>query len=319
MTMEISHDHDYLFRLTDKAINAVLYALGTSRGQFTSASEVIAACNLTNVEPVLNFFKQADLLNDDYSFSEIGKELFEIIFIFSDDLSVNNRIAQILLQNPVINLILQSFYGRGKVGVEQLRTLLNYHNVGTCELVYNDVISLLTLLNKYGIAVYDKKNKLFYIKLAGDSVAPISQYYINPDTPYSNIYNMRKVIRSCCGKIYWIDKHFRKEGFEMLVDGLPYEGVESVTIISGTDNLTASAKADYTNLQAELSQRSIALNWRTINDSAFKWHDRWLVADNQCHNIPPVLAIVRGQRAEILLTKERLDVQPFIIESHPVI
>lgn len=129
---------------------------------------------------------------------------------------------------------------------------------------------------------------------------------------------MRKVIRACRGDVYWIDKHFRKEGLEMLIDGLPYQGVKSVTIISGKDNLTASAKSDYFILQTELAQRQIVLNWRVIENSAFKWHDRWLVADNQCHNIPPVLAIIRGQRSEILSTEERLDIQPFFAESIPV-
>lgn len=104
----------------------------------------------------------------------------------------------------------------------------------------------------------------------------------------------------------------------MLVDGLPCQGVKSVTIISGKDNLTESAKTDYINLQTELVQRQIALNWRTIDNNSFKWHDRWLVADNQCYNIPPVLAIIRGQRAEILKTKKRLDVHPFWAESIPV-
>ena len=104
----------------------------------------------------------------------------------------------------------------------------------------------------------------------------------------------------------------------MLIDGLPFQGVTSVTIISGTVNITASAKTDYLNLQAELSKRQITLNWRAIDNTTFKWHDRWLVADNQCHNIPPVLAIIRGQRAEILSTTERLDVHTFIAESTPV-
>ena len=119
---------------------------------------------------------------------------------------------------------------------------------------------------------------------------------------------IEKVIRACRGDVYWIDKHFRKEGLEMLIDGLPYQGVKSVTIISGKDNLTASAKSDYFSLQTELAQRQIVLNWRVIENSAFKWHDRWLVADNQCHNIPPVRAIIRGQRSEILSTEERLDI-----------
>ncbi len=315
-----TNTHDYLFRLTDKAISAVLYDVGTARDRAAlSATEACADCEIPSSEYVLEFFEQAELLQRDrYALSEVGKALFEITYIFPDNVAANDCMAQILVKNPVVNLIAQVFYGRGKVGVEQLRVLLNYHGVSSSEVEYSEVVSLLTLLNRYGVLVYDKKNKAFCVKLSGNVIAPIRQYYITPDTPYSNIYNMRKIIRSCQGDVYWVDKHFRKEGFEMLVDGLPYEGIKSVTIISGTDNLTASAKADYTALQTELAQRQIVLSWRTIGNGSFKWHDRWLVADNQCHNIPPVLAIIRGQRAEMLETCERLDVQPFMVESTPV-
>lgn len=308
------HNHDYLFAVTDKDIRAVLYDVGTARdsGDHKSA-------DMCQYEPVFSFLEQAGLLKEErYALSEDGKKLFELLYIFPDDVAANTRIMEILLRNPVVNLLCQSFYGRGKIGTEQLRTLLNYHGVGSKEIDYSNVVALLALLNKYGIVVYDKKNKAFTVKNVSDSVEPVSQYYVCPDTPFSNIYNMRKVIRACRGDVYWIDKHFRKEGLEMLIDGLPYQGVKSVTIISGKDNLTASAKSDYFSLQTELAQRQIVLNWRVIENSAFKWHDRWLVADNQCHNIPPVLAIIRGQRSEILSTEERLDIQPFIAESIPV-
>lgn len=308
--MSKTHNHDYLFQLTDKDIRSVLYNVGTAHNR-CKQEEIIR-----DYQPAFVFLEQSGLLGmESCELSETGRNLFESLFIFTDEAVANDFMAQILLQNPVVNLLCQSFYGRGKVVVEQLRVLLNYHGVGTKEIDYSGVVSFLSLLNKYGIVVYDKKNKVFTVKKTGDFTEPVSQYYICPDTPYSNIYNMRKVIRACRGNIYWVDKHFRKEGLEILVDGLPYQGVTSVTIISGRDNLTVSAKTDYFNLQAELSQRQIALNWRVIEDTEFKWHDRWLVADNQCHNIPPVLAIIRGQRAEILSTKERLDVQPFIEES----
>ena len=313
--MAEAHNHDYLFAVTDKDIITALYNVGIASDYCDREAEHTQA----QYEPALAFLEQAGLLQEERrALSDTGKELFELLFIFKDIKLASERIVQILLQNPVVNLLCQSFYGRGKVEVEQLRVLLNYHGVGFAEIDYSSAVSLLALLNKYGVVVYDKKNKVFTVKKTGGFIEPISQYFICPDTPYSNIYNMRKVIRSCSGDIYWIDKHFRKEGFEMLVDGLPYQGINSVTIISGTDNLTASAKADYINLQTELAQRQIALSWRTIDNNTFKWHDRWLVADNQCHNIPPVLAIIRGQRAEILATKKRLDVQPFLAESIPV-
>lgn len=313
--MSDAHNHDYLFTVTDKDIRAVIYDVGTARDCCAFKSED----SFVSRESTFAFLDQAGLLQQEsYALSDEGKRLFELLFVFPDEASATEQIAQILLKNPVVNLLCQSFYGRGKISVEQLRILLNYHGVGSKEVDYSDAVALLGMLNKYGIVVYDKKNKLFTVKMTGDFAELVKQYFVCPDTPFSNIYNMRKVIRACRGDIYWVDKHFRKEGFEMLMDGLPYQGVTSVTIISGTDNITASAKNDYLNLQAELSKRQIMLNWRVIDNTTFKWHDRWLVANNQCHNIPPVLAIIRGQRAEILSTTERLDVHPFIAESTPV-
>lgn len=168
---------------------------------------------------------------------------------------------QKLQRNPIVNLVGQVFYGRGKVSNDQLLILLNYHKVADWEIDSKDIVSLLILLNKYDIAVYDKKNRLFYLKEPTGIEEPIKQYYISPSTPFSNIYNMRRVLRSCSGDVYWIDKHFRKEGFEMVLDGLAYEGVKSLTIISGTDNATESAKRDYQLLKQELNERAIALSW----------------------------------------------------------
>lgn len=310
--MTDSCKYDYLFDLNDQEVFEVLYDIGTAREDF----RYLIRQKYSRAETVLTFFSQAHLLQEDgRALSKSGKELFEQAFVFKNAKVAKDLFTQILLQNPVVNLIGQSFYGRGKVSIEQLVSLLNYHQVGSQQIVQARVIALLILLNKFGIVIYDKRNKVFQVRKVGSFTEPIAQYYITPDTPFSNIYNMRKAIRSCKGDIYWIDKHFRKEGFELLIDGLSYEGVKSITIISGSDNLTQSAKTDYVNLKSELYQRGILLTWRCINSNTFKLHDRWLVADNQCYNIPPILSIIRGQRAEILLTKEHLDVQPFMAES----
>lgn len=249
--------------------------------------------------------------NENGSFSEKGKVLFETLYIYANLQEADSQFKNILLENPVVCLIGQVFYGRGKQSLEQLCALLNYHAVSKRDIGAGEVVSLLTLLNRFGILTYDKKNRQFLMREPACSEAVLPQYYIDPSTPFSNIYNLRKVIRTCKGAVFWIDKHFRKEGFEILLDGLPFEGVSSVTIISGKNNLSQSAKSDYFALKAELSARSITLNWRIITCTDFKWHDRWLLADNQCYNIPPVFAVIRGQRSDILQATERLDKEPF--------
>lgn len=317
--------HEYMLCLSDKDLKATLYDLGTmfDHISITDGIPMLHSIRLQQTKAISNgvfgFLMSAEFIDRiNYQLTPTGKSLFELLYIHQDTANADVILKQSLLKNPVVNLVGQVFYGRGKQSVEQLRTLLNYHNIADKEVEYGEVISLLSLLNKFGIVVYDKKNKLFYVKEVNGGESPIQQYYINPNTPFSNIYNLRKVLRACHGSIFWIDKHFRKEGLEILLDGLPFEGITSVTIISGTDNLTQSAKSAYTTLKIELASRSIVLNWRIVTDNEFKWHDRWLLADNQCYNIPPVLAIIRGQRSDILQTKSMLDPTPFIDVSIPL-
>lgn len=101
-----------------------------------------------------------------------------------------------------------------------------------------------------------------------------------------------------------MDKHFRKEGFEIIADGLPAETITSITIISGIENCNERARSDYKLLKDELANRGIPLSWRSIHDASFlsKWHDRWLIADNLTYNIPPILSILKGQRADMICT-----------------
>ncbi len=318
-------NHEYILCLNDKSIKDTLYDLGTMFDCISTADgiPVFHSSRLQKEKAVpsgvLGFFLNAEIIDGvSCRLTQDGKALFELMYIHMDILKANEVLKQKLLKNPVVNLVGQVFYGRGKQSVEQLRTLLNYHSIADREIEYGDVVSLLVLLNKFGIVVYDKKNKQFNVKEISQEEAPIQQYYINPSTPFSNVYNLRKIVRACRGSIFWIDKHFRKEGLEILLDGLPFEGVSSVTIISGSENVTQSAKADYTALKRELFTRSIQLSWRVIADKEFKWHDRWLLADNQCYNIPPVLAIIRGQRADILQTKIALDTTPFLEASTPI-
>ena len=315
------NESSYIFDISEKEINAVLFDLGSKYDRINALipDKVVLYSERYDIKekPISNSafqgLQQIGFIDDTYyHLTDEGRKYFELKFILKEDATVSTIIKQKLLLNPIVNLIWQVFYGRGKISVEQLKTLLNYHQVANWEIENKEITSLLILLNHYQILTYDKKNQIFYLKEPLNSDNHIKQYFVNPTTPFSNIYNMRKVIRSCIGDIYWVDKHFRKEGLEIILDGLAHENVTSVTIISGAENVTQSAKFEYELLRQELSKRSITLLWRVINDKSFKWHDRWIVSQNMCYNVPPVLSIIRGQRADILKTETSLDVQPFM-------
>lgn len=322
---ENGFDYSYILKVTEKDINSVMYDLATTydrinKGVILQSNTLYSERSLADDKPIpdeiLPFLIDIGFVDDcDHYLTDDGKKYFEILYVLQDKSLADSYIKAKLIINPVVNLIGQVFYGRGKISIEQLRILLNYHKIAECEIESKEITILLALLNRYGIVVYDKKNKLFYLKEQITNEQPLNQYYITPSTPFSNIYNMRKALRVCQGSIYWVDKHFRKEGFEIIVDGLAYDGVKTITIISGMDNVKQNAISDFSMLKEELHNRDIELNWRIINDSSFKWHDRWLVSDNCCYNIPPVLSILKGQRADIIKLDDKLEINPFMKTS----
>ncbi|WP_312701880.1 hypothetical protein [Sedimentibacter sp.] len=265
-----------------------------------------------------NFFIDIDFIEDGILTLK-AKEYYELRFVLDQIEETDLIIQENLINNSIVNLIVQVFYGRGNIKKSQICNLLNLHHVSKELITEGSISSLVVLLNKYSILTYDKKKSIVYVneKLPRKDL-DIKEYFVEPSTPFSNIYNLRKALRTCKGDIYWLDKHFRKEGLEMILDGLSSTEVKTVTIISGTDNLTQSAKSDFVRLRDELKYRNIIVDWRIIDAGDFKWHDRWLISDTNCFNIPPVLALIRGQRSEIIKTESNINIAGFVNESYSI-
>ena len=302
----MGNKHDYLFSVSAKKIDARLLESGSGDSRTDESIDVA----------IDEFFKRSELVDDNCKkLTEEGKELFNIRYVYDDLKEYEERIADILIINPVVVLICQSFWGRGKIRIEQLLYLLASNDVCTRKILYSDVVSLLVLLNHYNIVAYDKRNKSFSVKRIKESDVLTAQYYIVPNTPFSNKFNLKKIIQGCEGHLFWIDKHFRKEGLDFIFDGSLNSKITAITIISGCDNVTQSAKSSFFDLKTELLEMGISCEWRVIRDKSFMFHDRWLLSDNLCYNIPPILAIIRGQRSELLKTKQFPDIELFLESS----
>lgn len=315
----------YILNITSKAINEYIYELGSKYHRVLKDNYNDKYFMVNDEEIVENKAIQIESYDFfmDINFIEEGiltlkaKEYYELRFVLDNIEETDLIIQEYLLNNAIVNLIVQVFYGRGNINKLQICNLLNLHHISKEPITEESISSLIVLLNKYSILTYDRKKRIVYVneKLPRKNLT-IKEYFIEPSTPFSNIYNLRKAIRACKGDIYWIDKHFRKEGLEMIIDGLSSTEVKTVTIISGTDNLTQSAKADFLRLHDELKDRNIIADWRIIDDGDFKWHDRWLISDTNCFNIPPVLALIRGQRSEIIKTESDINVTEFVNKSY---
>lgn len=241
-----------------------------------------------------------------------GKSLFQNLYVLNEADYAVSMIKDDLENNPIVKLMYQVFYVKEKVSKENLSNLLNLHQITDSETIKKSLGKYLIFLNKFSIITYSQKTGFFKINELSGISKPIKRHFVDPDTPFSNILNLRKILRSCSGHLYWIDKHFRKEALEIIHDGLPSSGkLLKITIISTSDNATVSAISDFNLLKNELNAKGIVCEWFLIDDPTFKWHDRWIVAEGVCYNVPPVLSIIRGQRSE-LLKSEEIDLQPFL-------
>ncbi len=315
----------YILNITSKDINEYIYEFGSKyhrilkdNDKYFMVNDEKKAENKAVPIELYNFFIDIDFIEDGILTLK-AKEYYELRFVLDQIEETDLIIQENLINNSIVNLIVQVFYGRGNIKKSQICNLLNLHHVSKELITEGSISSLVVLLNKYSILTYDKKKSIVYVneKLPRKDL-DIKEYFVEPSTPFSNIYNLRKALRTCKGDIYWLDKHFRKEGLEMILDGLSSTEVKTVTIISGTDNLTQSAKSDFVRLRDELKYRNIIVDWRIIDAGDFKWHDRWLISDTNCFNIPPVLALIRGQRSEIIKTESNINIAGFVNESYSI-
>lgn len=249
-----------------------------------------------------------------------GLLVFRTWFVLNDDRTASEQIKLDLLSHPVVALVVQVFFGRGPTGRDQLSTLLVHHGIMLPDGKMDDLGPLLGLLSKFGVIKYNKRAGAFVVESTPLGLDAPQHYFVDPSTPYSNIRNLRRILSELQGTTYWLDKHFRKEGLEILIDALDGQKVSNVTIVSGDQNVTVSAKQDFQNARTELGNRGIALEWRVCTDQPFlsSWHDRWLVGSNFNYNIPPVLSIIRGQQSEMIRTTNSPDVSGFLSASKPL-
>jgi hypothetical protein len=266
----------------------------------------------------VSFLNEIGLVTSDSGINKLtktGEQVFRHMFVLNDEQTAAQLIAQSLWAHPVVHLIGQVFFGRGSISKQQLLHLLIHHHILTADAqTADDLGTFLTLLNRFHIVRYDRKSGTFVVEPPSIPITPLTNYFVDETTPYSNILHLKKILRSLKGHVYWLDKHFRKEGLEFVVDSADGRNISSFTIVSGPDNVTSSAKTDFMRAQVELNQRNISLQWYVCNEQSFlsKWHDRWLLGDNLVYNIPPVLSLIKGQQSELLLTENRPNITKFL-------
>lgn len=246
-----------------------------------------------------------------------GKEYYTQKQIKNNEAEANSIIGESLKKHPAVILISQILSGSKNIKRINIYNLLKHHNFNLDsqkDVVLNNFLEILKL---GGIVSYNKNTRDVRILWQADTGNLSSHQFISPETPYSNIKKLKDIIKSLKGKVYWIDKHFDKKAFDILVDSLDATKINHFIIISGDSNKTNSAITDFLRLQTELNNKGINMEWKIItNNSILKSiHDRWICDSNVAWNIPPVNSIFKGQESEMLKTTNRPNVNKLLKNS----
>ena len=157
----------------------------------------------------------------------------------------------------------------------------------------------------------NEREKIILEKIAGivgaENVLPQPTTLISPEKPFSNKVAFYSTIKSCDGFLYWIDKYFTQAGLELLIDSLDASKVKDLRIITSNDKVDARFRDLFKDFRDELKNKGVKVELRVITDAKLKAqiHDRWIITEGQCFNLPSADTLARGQYSEIKKTNNR--------------
>jgi len=171
---------------------------------------------------------------------------------------------------------------------------------------------LRTELQELGVGLYLIRSSGQLEKVQEDRVPFEDQaisYPIDPDLPYRNRINVYKAFGNCTDYLWWVDKHFRSYGLELLEDYWSLPGrppLQEIRILGSTKVLGAELGRlgrQFTQLQQQLSNLGIQVEMRILDDPGLlsSLHDRYIISKDIAFNLPPVGSLYKGQRGSICL------------------
>jgi len=133
---------------------------------------------------------------------------------------------------------------------------------------------------------------------------PLDVKLLSPGKPFSNKKAIRDIISSCEKHIYWVDKYFSKAGLDWLSESLNTGKVKDIRILMSFDKVDKKFISLYKDLKKELKNNGVKCELRIISDNKLNAdiHDRWIISENMCYNMPSTDTIARGQYSEVKRT-----------------
>ncbi|MCG2704443.1 MAG: ORF6N domain-containing protein, partial [Candidatus Omnitrophica bacterium] len=204
-------------------------------------------------------------------------------------------------------------YAFTEQGVAMLSSVLNSEraiqvNIGIMR-VFVDIRKLVSankgILNKLNqledtVQSHDRKIRTIFEVINRQSEAKL----LLPEKPFSNKKVVKDIINSCEKYIYWIDKYFSKAGLDWLSELLSTDKVKEIRILMLPEKADNKFTSLYNDLNKEFKTNGVKFEIRGITDKKLSSdiHDRWIISENLCYNMPSTDTIARGQYSEVKRT-----------------
>ena len=120
---------------------------------------------------------------------------------------------------------------------------------------------------------------------------------LKPSTPFGNRVAMRNLLRSCSGRIWWLERHMPKLVLEVLQDGVNAQRVSEIRLLSGPAGITRGCKSDFQAFVTEWNPKGVNAEWRILDEETSRQlHDRYIVTDGEVYNVPPVNSVFQASQ-----------------------
>jgi len=163
-------------------------------------------------------------------------------------------------------------------------------------------------LNFVGVITYSKKNATVRINTGPPGATPHADgTLISPSTPYRNKRLFGAILGAANTKLWWFDSHLDRKALQFVYDEANWSKLQQVRLLSsGRSEITDNCLDDYRRIKEEMATRGMTVEWRTLLDHEDRTkHDRWVRADDQWWNVPPLSAVLANKSASLLVDKNR--------------
>lgn len=161
------------------------------------------------------------------------------------------------------------------------------------------VVEINERFGEYGLPYRIKRSRIEPV-VAPAALEPRRPVPLTPWTPDRNREAICSLLRSCHGRVWWLEKHMPESVIELLFVGCGLD-VAEIRLLSGPANIDVPCCQRFSTFSARMADKGVDAQWRVMSRAvAAQIHDRFILTDGRAYNVPPVNSILTAtQMAEI--------------------